>query len=303
MTVTKTADTNDSFCDPDDCSLRVAISEANSDGAPDVISFVPGLSGSIVLDSTLGCLTIQDEPGVSNDVSINGPGAGALSVSGNGAVRPFSVVSGANATIGKISIINGNATNVSGFGGGIRNQGTLTLNDSTVSGNKADAWSGGVLNLGTLTLNRSTVSGNEASDGGGIANTGALTLNDSTASGNKADAHGGGIYQANPSSPSTITNSTISGNWASYGCGIDNHEGLTRIENSTTTNNTAAISGSGVASTGDNSASTEIFSYSFTSDGYNLIGGGLTTAFNQTGDRFGVTSPGLDPLANNGGLT
>jgi hypothetical protein len=41
----------------------------------------------------------------------------------------------------------------------------------------------------------------------------------------------------------------------------------------------------------------------FLSGGHNLIGGGLTTAFNQGGDRFGVTNPRLGALANNGGTT
>jgi hypothetical protein len=53
--------------------------------------------------------------------------------------------------------------------------GTLTLSNSTVSGNSATYWGGGIYNSGTtnlsaatLAITNSTLSGNSASDGGGI---------------------------------------------------------------------------------------------------------------------------------------
>src|SRR5438552_13934406 len=68
-------------------------------------------------------------------------------------------------------------------GGGIRNQGTLTLVNSTVTGNSANSGGGGIFNQGTLTLINSIVAGNSTrtgSSGGGIANGGTLTLTGST---------------------------------------------------------------------------------------------------------------------------
>jgi hypothetical protein len=57
-------------------------------------------------------------------------------------------------------------------GGGIWNNGTLTVTNSTVSENTADS-GGGILTGGTLTVTNSTVSGNTAADvGGGIFNSG-----------------------------------------------------------------------------------------------------------------------------------
>jgi hypothetical protein len=147
---------------------------------------------------------------------------------------------------------------------------------------------------------------------------------------NTAARGGSGIYQDNPynsNSPSTtVTNSTISGNNAYSGGGLANFKDLITIMNSTITNNTVTSPsgfGSGVASAGNTSTETEVFSSivsanspdnndvnlvegntnSFKSDGYNLIGGGLSTAFNQPTDRSNVTNPGLSSLANNGGLT
>ena len=84
---------------------------------------------------------------------------------------------------------------------------------------------GGIYNGGTLTIKNSTVSGNNASDfdnngrgaGGGIYNTGTLAIADSTFSKNLAGGgvvgNGGGID--NVGGTLTITNSTFSGNLAS----------------------------------------------------------------------------------------
>ncbi len=350
FTVTKTADTNDGACNSD-CSLREAVGAANANaGAADTVNFAPGVGGTIPLNAASGGISIYDV-----GLTINGPGAGALAVSANDATRPFGVASGAVATINGLTIKDGKTHADDTSGGGILNLGTLTLNDSSVSGNEASNFGdasnsgGGIKNNGTLTLNDSTVSGNKAIAGGGISNGGTLTLNDSTVSGNEAGLGGGGIsnsgnFTLDGSTVSdnttsfggggilsstgsektvTISNSTISGNAADeFGGGIYNGNGLTRIENSTITdNNTAAGEGSGVASSGDAATRTEVFSTiisanannddvgsgsinSFDSDGYNLIGGGdATGAFDQPGDRTGATNPGLGPLLRNIGST
>src|SRR5690349_21903848 len=58
-------------------SLRQAIIEANGAAGPDDIVFAPTLQGTIVLTS--GQLMVTDS------LTIAGPGAGKISVSGNGA--------------------------------------------------------------------------------------------------------------------------------------------------------------------------------------------------------------------------
>jgi hypothetical protein len=69
------------------------------------------------------------------------------------------VANGANATFGE-------------GGGGIYNRGgTLTVSNSTLSGNSAGDEGGGILlSSGTVTVSNSTLSGNSASFGGGIRN-------------------------------------------------------------------------------------------------------------------------------------
>jgi predicted outer membrane repeat protein len=220
-------------------SLRQAILDANSAAGADTIEFQGGLSGTITLTS--GQLTIDDPTGGS--LTINGPGAQVLAVNGNNASGVLSITSADTVTISGLTITGGN----NAFGGGINNAGTLTLTNSTVSGNTASGLGGGIMNLGTLIITSSTITGNTATAGGGIRNDGTLTITSSTISGNTAFV-GGGIYNFGPL---TITSSTVSGNTAGgFGGGISNFDSLT-ITNSTITGNTAMLTfGGGIFDSG-----------------------------------------------------
>ncbi len=81
----------------------------------------------------------------------------------------------------------------SSLGGGIlARNGTLTVNQSTISGNAA--FNGGGIFASTLAVDHSTVSGNSATNlGGGIYAFGTVTVDHSTISDNMASS-GGGIY-------------------------------------------------------------------------------------------------------------
>ena len=108
------------------------------------------------------------------------------------------------------------------------------LTNSTVSGNRASNSAfggGGIANennnvhnvVGTLTLSNSTLSGNTASYGGGIQNEGHATLTNSTLAGNVASKAGGGIQSSGfgGTLPKTImTNSTLAGNTSVTGGAI-----------------------------------------------------------------------------------
>ncbi|MCZ8223651.1 MAG: right-handed parallel beta-helix repeat-containing protein, partial [Microcystis sp. LE19-84.1B] len=147
------------------------------------------------------------------------------------------------------STISGNTAT---YGGGIYNDGTLTLTNSTISGNTG----GGIHNWGRgiLTLTNSTITGNTATNfGGGIENDGTLTLTNSTITGNTATYSGGGIYNWGRGTL-TLTNSTISGNTATgyYGSGggIYNSTGTLTITDSAISGNTATGSGGGIENYG-----------------------------------------------------
>jgi hypothetical protein len=215
--------------------------------------------------------------------------------------------------------------------------GTLTLANSTVSGNVADRGGGGIENDGVLTVTDGTVSGNAADEGGGIYNDsfGTLTLTNSTVSGNAADLRGGGIYAGNFSTL-TVRGSTVSGNEADDGGGIFNGGTLT-MTNSTVSENMADGGGGGihnlialtltsstvsgnVASLSDGILSDvgntilEVTNtlvdgvcvvYTLTSGGGNLESPANTCGFDQVSDQVGVSAMDLklQPLADNGGPT
>jgi hypothetical protein len=177
------------------------------------------LSGTIRLTS--------NELSIVKNLTIRGPVAHPLAISSGTSKHGVHVYRGVSVTISHLifkeskgatyGILNDNDES-----GPIFNEGTLTLSNSTVSGNSAFL-GGGIVNLGTLTLNNSTVSGNSADTGGGIVNFGTLSLNNSTVSGNSAGGDGGGIYNFAFADTLSISNSTVSGNSASgKGGGIYN---------------------------------------------------------------------------------
>src|SRR5208337_1094926 len=230
-------------------SLREAIQRANSHPGADRIDFRAGLEGTINLDPTLGELLITD------NLTIDGPGASVISVSGQKNSRVFEVAAGTTVTISGLTIENGL---IAGDGGGILNEGTLTVSGDTLSGNHARGGAGGAIaNSGTLTVtDGSTLSGN----GGGIYNTGAATIrggtidnsgtltvtDGSTLSGNASDRAGGIVN----SGTATVTGgSTLSGNFGWFGGGIAN-TGAATIRGSTLSGNSADFLGGAIINSG-----------------------------------------------------
>ncbi len=213
-------------------SLRQALADAATPG-PDTITFAPGLTGHITLNSEITISTA-----VTLDATSHPSG---VTISGNNTTRLFFVTSTGNLTLRSLTLTGGTGANstYNGSGGCISNSGTLTLTQSTLSGNTADINGGGIYNDagGTLTLTQSTLSGNTADiNGGGIYNLGTLTLTHSTLSGNMAD-YGGGIINAGTL---TLTQSTLSNNTAgSRGGGIYNVVGTLTLTNTIAAGNNA----------------------------------------------------------------
>ena len=305
---------SDTMANDGQCTLREAIFNANANDQSGSTDCAAGSGSDTIRIGVAGTVQLTGElPNLSSDMSIEGPGADQFTVRRNtgGDYRIFTVTSDSSepvVSISGITISNGNVP--ISLGGGILNFGILTLTGSTISGNSAHR-GGGISNHETLTTTRSTISGNSADLGGGIYST------------------TGNLY--NLSKKTTVTNSTISGNSSPRGGGVLNWSGLTVIEHSTITKNTAPSSagvdvrGSGVASSADVNTRTEVLSTiisentntdvdflgvvgispnTFDSNGYNLIGdGNAIPAFNQGGDRTNVGDPKLRALSNNGGPT
>jgi hypothetical protein len=253
-------------------SLRAVIAGA---AGGDRVVFAPALAGQTIT-LTSGELLLN------KNLTITGPGAGLLTVSGNHASRVFEVAGGVTDSVSGLTVANGRApgqgggvanfgtltlanVTVSGnlargsainYGGGIYNSGTLTMQNSTVTGNVADGatpatfspdsgWGGGIYNVGTLTVTNSTVSADTASTGGGLFNNGgAATVRAGTLSGNTAYGPGGAVSIGGGSV--TVNTSTVAGNTANDGGGI-------RILNGTLTVNRSTLSGNaahGASATG-----------------------------------------------------
>jgi fibronectin-binding autotransporter adhesin len=253
-------------------SLRAAITVANDEAlhpGADVITFAAGVTGTIVLDSAL--------PDLSTKIDIQGPGASVLTVARSSAAltpdfRIFLVTS--TVAISRLTLSNGNVAHSSG--GGIRNEGTLTVTNSNLSGNSASL-GGGIHNVGMLTLSDSTLSGNSAFNdgGGGIFNDGTLTLTNSTLGGNSALAgFGGGIVNRDTL---TLSNSTLAGNSAGNAGGGIANDGTLTLSTSTLSGNKALSNdaiGGGIFNRGTLTLSTSTLS----GNSAGIAGGGLFTA-------------------------
>jgi beta-glucanase (GH16 family) len=216
-------------------SLRQALIDIANGGN---ITFDPGLTGSTI-SLTTGPLV------PSGDVVIDASDAPGLTLDGGGTDRIFIIDSGLTVNVAHLAITNGYGFELAG---GILNNGNLTLDHVTVSGNTTttdagDFWQGGggIYNGdgATLYLVDSTVANNASGwDGGGIfsfLNTTTI-IERSTLSGNIAANVGGGIRMLGNAS---IVNSTLSGNEAVtwHGGALFLTDGVMSLVNSTVADN------------------------------------------------------------------
>ncbi len=132
--------------------------------------------GSTIKFAVTGTIQLTSQlPLITANMTIDGPGAASLSVKGGGASSDFPVMvvkPGVTAKISGLTITGGNVSKSGDDpytdGGGIVNYGTLTLTNSTVSGNSANC-DGGIYNSsnGKLSVTGCAISGNSAYYSGG----------------------------------------------------------------------------------------------------------------------------------------
>lgn len=199
-----------------DCSLRGAISSANSAGGADVIT-LPARTYTISIGGTNEDDNAKGDLDIKGDLTINGDTVGATIIDGGKIDRVVHVVSG-TVSINKVTVQNGSDNGSSG--GGIYNQGTLTVAGCTIKNNYTSTRGGGISNstVGSLTIQDSTISDNSSADGGGIGKfKGNIAVKNSTISGNKAGDSGGGIFSEDRGFTGTIItiqNTTLANNHA-----------------------------------------------------------------------------------------
>lgn len=249
----------------DDAGLVNAINTANSNGQVNTIYLRPGTytltavnnkntDGANGLPSITSKMTIKGADAKTTVVqrNANAPFFRILHVSGTGSLTldGLTIMSGLSVaeTLGggifndgiltiTNSTISSNSTNAGG-GGGIFNNGQMSIINSIISENSSLlGGSGGIENGGTMTITKCTIFGNDADTiGGGIGNGGTLTIYDSSIAGNRASLTSGGIFNGGNL---TIDNSTIASNSASDEAGgaIGNIDGTLTITNSTIADN------------------------------------------------------------------
>jgi hypothetical protein len=277
-------------------SLRQVILNA-SPIENDTVTFAPNVTNTITLTS--GQISLN------KSVTILGPTASRLAVSGNSSNRVFQFTGG-NSAIHSLNITRGRSSD---SGGGIAlSAGSLQLYDCQVVSNATTttfAQGGGIYVYGnaSLSLVRSSVTHNEVPlSGGGIAqlDSSMVSIHSSTISSNRTLLPYDGIF-------------------GGYGAGIMLSGGTLTVRNSTIASNASSYVGGGIARDSFGSPATDIGNTiiagntavggapdtfgAYVSAGYNLIGnssGG--SGFTGTGDQLNV-NPLLGPLANYGGRT
>jgi uncharacterized repeat protein (TIGR01451 family)/CSLREA domain-containing protein len=212
ITVTTNADESDNpwtDCPPpgnNDCSLREAILVANYNGAPgDVIVFDSSLDGAtITLSTALGGLWIGNDSDTMIDASTLATG---ITINANGIAIPLSLNS-ANITIwGPITI-----TNAGAGGAAIAlNPGAdaAWLQEVTVTNN---AGAGIYLNgVNTVTISNSSISGNYA-EGVVVRDSSVVSIDNSTISNNGQNGLSSGVFIVGTSNTIRVFNNIIEDN-------------------------------------------------------------------------------------------
>jgi hypothetical protein len=246
-----------------------------------------------------GPTTVVTEAEIVIDSDVILDGEGELTIDADGMHRVLSTSSGVEVEFRGV-VVTGGADLV----GGIWNEGTMTLTNSTVSDNTSTGSGGGILNRGTLMMVDSTVSRNSSiGTGGGILNQGTMTLTNSTVSDNTSTATSGGIDNTDTGTL-TLFDCTVSGNAATRGgtSGISNRGGELAIVNSTVSGNITKTRSSGAVSNDrgnvliDNSTVTENTHFGI----YNRSTGTLTIVDSEVSRNWGggIHSSGMLTLFN-----
>ena len=209
-------------------SLQNVAEAANDD---DVITFQAGLTGTIFLD---------DQIDIDTSITIRGPGPDVITVSGDTGndgspnERIFELTGPTpdfiDVEISGLTLTDGNSTRGSAVSFDYAN---VLLDNVVITGNSATSSGGGIASDSgygaTLTIRNSTISGNTSGyRGGGVymyVAEATTVIENTQISGNYADDDGGGLFVGaehgtEPAERLTITDSTISNNTGAEGGGV-----------------------------------------------------------------------------------
>jgi uncharacterized repeat protein (TIGR01451 family) len=240
-------------------TLRQAIGFANFDDSNSTITFSSpvfnaGSPGTITL--TGGTLELSNPI---DTITIEGQGANAVTVGGSNNVTGLLVDMGVTAFLSDLTIANCCSGEIAG--GGVENQGTLTITDVTFDGNSNASAGGAIDNGGTLTITGGTFTNNNSNTGAAINNGFLLTVNNSLFESN-VGVNGGAI---NNSGVATLNGSAFDTNVGTDGGAINNPNALT-INDCTFSSNTAANDGGSIYNGSVFGGTLEVEDSTFTGD-------------------------------------
>jgi hypothetical protein len=305
-------------------SLRQAVLNANGSAGNAVITFDPSVTGVITL--------ISGEIAVTKNLTLNGPGAGVLAISGGDLSRILSF-SGVTATVSGLTLSNGTGLGAinNGFGGAILAvNGSFTVKDCVFRDNTAGGTAAGLaagfcsvtvsrctfthnvcnncsafyLQDGTAFVSESTFDTNSGTSGDAVrvnatSGTANFTAQNSTFSGNvvSSTAFAPALTLQGANATATLTNCTITGNTNQAG-GTGGIVMDPAAASASLRLNNSIVSGNLAAS-----VASDVSGTIDPASSNNLIGvgGGATNGTN--GNIVGTSDPRVAPLANNGGPT
>ena len=258
-------------------NATIAVSNCNDSGAGSLRDAIGAAATGDTIDlSSLTCSTITLTSGAigvgQDDLTIQGPGAGALAVDGNASDVVFNFYGSGTLTIADTTLTNGYYYNAQGgaiwaYSGDVVLRNATISNISTYGFYSAAGGAAVVAYGGNITLQNATITGNSSTNysyGYGFPVYGALsalggtvTVTNSSISGNQAASDsvvlGAGVYSGGPLAinQSTIEQNSAASSYSAptFGGGVYGYGGTT-IADSTISGNAAVSDGGGVQSYG-----------------------------------------------------
>ena len=233
-----------------DCDPQVVVTSAADSGAGTLRWALGQVCGggriTFDLDAPATITLTSGELVVDKAVTIWGPGADSLAISGNQTSRVFHI-SYVGVILAGMTIRDGAAGAAEIGGGGLYVAGSAIVSYAVITGNTAWGGGGGIYNDGgPLTIAHTTIANNSvgsSAQGGGVQNVnGTVSIHDSVFVYNLAAAvGGGGIY--NTGGILMVYGTLFADNAAYRGAGIKNYGGELFVYDSTFRQNTAVAGG------------------------------------------------------------
>jgi hypothetical protein len=219
--------------DDGDCSLRGAITRANSIGGSNIfVIMIPAGTYTFALGTPNENLNASGDLDLTAEIQLIGAGASTTIIDANDYDRVLEHRNIRPLTVSGLTLRNGTILDDGGGGGGVLlvSTGPTTFTDVIVEDNRVvgndtlnDTGGGIALMSGTLVIENSTIQNNQAYSAGGIYTSGGdLTINDTLISGNTTNINnglGGGIRQETTALVS-LERCIISDNSALFGGGF-----------------------------------------------------------------------------------